>query len=104
MSTRFKKKARDCHGRWPGCGRSLCVCVCVCVYRRHYRVVLLLLKTYRLTLLVRGVIVVEEKKRKETNVLVFGILYGLNNNRTNDVQRIIPFCLFILDCCDMLSF
>ena len=30
-----KKKARDCHGRWPGCGRSLWVCVCV--YRHHHR-------------------------------------------------------------------
>ena len=38
----LKKKARDCHGRWPGCGRSLWICV-----RRHrYHP-----STYRLALL-----------------------------------------------------
>ena len=41
MSTSIEiKNARDCHGRWPGCGRSLCVCVCI---YRHRLVLLFLL-------------------------------------------------------------
>ena len=48
MSTSIeKKKARDCHGRWPGCGRSLCVCV-----HRHRFHLPSSSWTYRLALLV----------------------------------------------------